>query len=251
MTTPPTTRDIALITGASSGIGLATAHLLRAQGFALALVARSHDALERAAQDLRAAHPGDAPILVVATDVGDPAAVRAMIEACDAQLGGLHVLVNNAGLALAKPIAQTTPDDLRRGYDVNALGPALAIHHAWPIFQRQKRGCIVNVSTMGTDDPFPGFFAYASAKASVNLMARSCAKEGASIGVRAFAVAPGAVETQMLRSMFTPRQVPPAACLAPEDVGKLIVACIAGERDADNGRTIFVSRTPAGVTTRV
>jgi NAD(P)-dependent dehydrogenase (short-subunit alcohol dehydrogenase family) len=93
---------------------------------------------------------------------------------------------------------------------------------------------------MATTDPFPGFFIYAAAKAGVNLMAKSCAKEGREFGIRAFSVAPGAVETPMLRALFSEVQLPPEKCLSPDDVAKVVVECIAGERDTQNGETIFI-----------
>jgi NAD(P)-dependent dehydrogenase (short-subunit alcohol dehydrogenase family) len=98
----------------------------------------------------------------------------------------------------------------------------------------------VNVSSIATVDPFPGFFAYAASKAALNLMTASAAKEGANVGIRAFAVAPGAVETPMLRASFDAKAVPPEACLEPESVARVIVACATGLRDADSGRVIPV-----------
>jgi len=159
--------------------------------------------------------------------------------------------VNNAGLATAIPVGKTDEQTLVRSFDVNAIGPAVAILAAWPFFERGKSGCVVNISTMGTADPFPGFFAYAASKASVNLMTKSCAKEGAAIGVRAFAVAPGAVETPMLRSLFDPKKVPPSACLSPDDVAGVILACVKGTRNQDNGKTIFLQKGPGGPSERI
>jgi NAD(P)-dependent dehydrogenase (short-subunit alcohol dehydrogenase family) len=120
------------------------------------------------------------------------------------------------------------------------MGTANAIAKAWPIFKRQGSGCIINVSTMGTENPFPGFFAYAASKAAVELMIKSCAKEGAAFGVRAFAVAPGAVETETLRAVFSEQAIPPGACMKPEQIAEVIVECVLGKRDERNGDTIYV-----------
>lgn len=232
-------------------MGLALARLLRREGWGVALAARSTDALERAAADLRGAIPGEAPIVVLPTDIGEREQVRRMIAEAHARLGRVDALVNNAGLATLVPIGKTEPETIERSFAVNALGPAWATHFAWPIFEAQRGGCIINTSTMGTADPFPGFFAYAASKASVNLMARSCAKEGAAIGVRAFAIAPAATETPMLRGLFDAKKVPPAACMTPEDVARVMRDCILGRRDQDNGKTIFLKREGEGVTERV
>ena len=149
-------------------------------------------------------------------------------------------MINNAGFAPAEPHRRTTLDTLAQAFAVNAIGPGALILASWPHFVRAGAGVVVNVSTMGTIDPFPGFFAYAGAKASVNLFARSIAKEGAAHNIRAFAVAPGAVETPMLRGLFGADALPPERCLLPDDVARVVVDCVLGRRDAENGATIVL-----------
>lgn len=244
MTSDTPTPPVAIITGAGSGIGLATARLLHNAGYALVLASRNTQTLEHAAAELR--ERGRAEVLCVATDVSKHAEVKRLIDTTRERFARLDVLINNAGLAKVIPIARNTEADIQAVYATNALGPAYAISLAWPVFELQRSGCVINISTKGTADPFPGFFAYAAAKSALNSMVRSCAKEGGRIGVRAFAVAPGAVETGMLRSMFSDKALPAASCLAPEDVAKVIADCIMGKRDADNGKTIFVRRGEAG-----
>lgn len=243
---PASPTPVAVITGAGSGIGRATALALGARGWRVVLAARTEGALRETADLVRKGAPGAPDPIVIPTDVAEPDQVRALIDRAHAGAGRLDALVNNAGLATLLPIAKTDERAFLESLQVNSVAPALAILRAWPHFAAQRSGCVVNVSTMGTSDPFPGFFAYAAAKASVNLMARSCALEGKSIGVRAFAVAPAAVETPMLRSLFDLRTVPSKACLTPEDVARVIVDCVLGQRDADNGKTIFLAREPAG-----
>ncbi len=230
----------AVITGASSGIGLATAGRLAQRGWDVVLAARSPDRLGDAQTSVRA--QGSGGVLSVPTDVGDPAACAHLIDAAVEAFGRVDALVNNAGYAPLEPLGETTIETYEESLRVNALGPAATILRAWPVFARQGSGCVVNVSTIGTVDPFPGFFAYASAKCAVNSMARSLAKEGSAIGLRAFAIAPGAVETPMLRGIMPESSLPREACLDPRDVAALIVACIEGERDADNGRTLGIVR---------
>jgi NAD(P)-dependent dehydrogenase (short-subunit alcohol dehydrogenase family) len=244
-----TSSPVAIITGAGSGIGRALALLLGGRGYDLVLVSRGRAALEDLCGELARRSPA-ARTLVHAGDVGDEHAAGAIVAATLDRFGRLDALVNNAGRAPLTPIGATTPALLAEVYAVNALGPARLIAAAWAVFERQHRAGsshrlgarVVNVSTMGTLDPFPGFFAYASAKASVNVMAKSVAIEGASIGVRGFAVAPGAVETPMLRGLFGPGAIPPEACLSAEAVAAEIAACLAGERDEYNGKTIVLKQ---------
>ncbi|QYU67588.1 SDR family oxidoreductase [Leptolyngbya sp. 15MV] len=233
---------VAIVTGAGSGIGRACAIALARHGYRLVLVGRRRGPLDETAGLL----PRGSQAVCVAADVADRAATGTILSATEARFGALHVLVNNAGLAPMTAIDRHTPELLDEIYQVNALGPARLIAAAWAWFVRQRerdpswRGCVVNVSSIATVDPLPGFFGYAAAKAAVNLMAQSCASEGASIGVRAFSVAPGAVETAMLRSILPESVVPRSRTLAPEDVAQVVVSCVAGERDAENGRTIVL-----------
>lgn len=236
---------VAVVTGAGSGIGRSAALLLADSGHDVVLAGRSEAPLRAVASEIERRTVGKSRTLVVPTDMAQPAQVERLIKSTEQTFGRLDALINNAGCGDLLPIDKTDLTIIRRTFDTNTIGPALAIHLAWPIFKRQKSGCIVNVSTAGTADPFEGFFAYAASKASVNLMAKSCAKEGAAIGVRAFSVAPGAVETPLLRSIFGTDRLPTAACLEPDDVGRIILDCIAGKRDRDNGKTIYVVRDGA------
>jgi NAD(P)-dependent dehydrogenase (short-subunit alcohol dehydrogenase family) len=228
-------QPVALITGAGSGIGRAAAIELADRDWRLVLCGRRRAPLEETAEC------ADGECVVVTGDVADEGDCRAMIAAATDGLGGLDALVNNAGFAPLRPIDQTDPATIARALAVNAAGPAMLICLAWPVFAAQQRGVIVNISTMGTRDPFPGFFAYAASKAAVNLMTRSCAVEGEALGIRAFAIAPGAVETPMLRALFDESQIRPDRCLRPEAVAEVIAACIAGEREETSGSVIWMS----------
>ncbi len=233
--TPP----VAIVTGAGTGIGSETALLLAREGHHVVLAARRRAPLEEAARAIEASGGPDA--MVRPTDIADPGEARALVEETIERFGRLDVLVNNAGVAPLDPIEQTSEQTLRQAFEINALGPARLIIAAWPHFQERRAGCVVNVSTRGTLDPFPGFFAYAASKASVNLFTKSCASEGREIGVRSFCVAPGAVETGMLRALFSTEQIPESETLAPEDVARVIVECVRGERDEEMGDVIVVS----------
>lgn len=223
----------AIITGASSGIGLATAKQLSEAGWSLVLAGRTQDKLAETAAVCRDA-------IAIPCDMAEPEQVARLVPGALERFGRLDAVINNAGLATLLPIDEHTPDELDRIYRTNTIGPASLIASAWPVFVEQNAGCVVNVSTYGTRDPFPGFFGYASSKAAVELMVRSCANEGASHNIRAFAVAPGAVETPMLRGLFDENAIPSDRCLSPGDVARVIVECVAGARDSENGQTIYL-----------
>jgi NAD(P)-dependent dehydrogenase (short-subunit alcohol dehydrogenase family) len=196
------------------------------------LVGRREDRLRETARAL----PGSS--VVLAGDVSDPARAAAIVADVVERFGRLDNLVNCAGIAPIYPIDETTPQRLAEVFRVNTLGTGHLIAAAWPTFVAQRSGCIVNISSMATADPFPGFFAYAASKAAVELMALSCAKEGMEHGIRAFAVAPGAVETDLLRTIVSKEDWPTEQCLTADQVAAEIAACTTGERDDRNGQTI-------------
>lgn len=243
---------VAIVTGAGSGIGREVAKRLSSDGFQLVLVGRRIEALE----ETKGMLPEESDCLCIPADIADLAKAQEIVVGAVNRFGRLDVLINNAAMAPLKPIDEHTPELLQRVFMTNSIAPACTIAAAWKVFKAQHSqrrrshfgACIVNISTLGTRDPFPGFFGYAASKAAMNLMVKSCAAEGHEIGVRAFAIAPGAVETDMLRSLFDEQTLPSDKCLAPERVAEEIVACVLGERDDKNGQVIYMSAT-AGVFT--
>lgn len=226
---------VAIVTGAGSGIGLETARLLAREGWSVVLAGRRASQLEEGAATLM---PGSH--LCVPTDVADAGACGSLVAKTMETFGRIDALVNNAGFAPLIPLGKQTPELIRQTFEINTLGPANLILGVWPHMVAKKSGRVVNVSSIATVDPFPGFFGYAAAKAGVELMAKSIAKEGASAGIKGFAVAPGAVETGMLRSIISEKMVPTSKTLAPETVAQIVVDCVLGRRDAENGKTILV-----------
>ncbi len=138
------------------------------------------------------------------------------------------------------PIDETTDKLLDDTFATNTFAPILLVAGVWPVFRRQESGCVVNVSSMAVADPFPGFSVYAASKGAVDALTRSVVTEGRVYGIRAFSVAPGAVETPMLRENFSAQAIPPTATLDPRDVARVVVDCIQGRREADLGQTILL-----------
>jgi len=225
---------IAIVTGAGSGIGRAVSVQLGAAGYCVVLVSRSRDKLLETAEQVK----GDT--FVYPADISDAKAVGMLIEDVSASFGRVDALVHNAGFAELQAIDQITSDSWRKTVDVNLSAAVLLSAAVWPIFKKQQSGTIVNVSSMATIDPFPGLSAYAAAKIGVNLFTQCTANEGEPFGVRAVAIAPGAVETPMLRANFDESVIPAENALSPDAVAEVIVGCITGDRDFTNGETIVV-----------
>lgn len=228
---------VTVITGASRGIGLATARRMAAGGGALLLAARDVQALHAAAEAVAAI---GVRVETAALDVGTSAGARQLIATAVERLGRVDFLVNNAGYAPVAPIESMSDGEFERVFAVNCGAVFHATRAAWPAFRAQGGGAIVNVSSVASVDPFAGFAAYGAAKAWVNLFTKATADEGRPHNIRAYAVAPGAVETAMLRGSFP--DFPAAQTLDPDDVAAVIEACCGGALRYSSGQTIFVRR---------
>jgi 3-oxoacyl-[acyl-carrier protein] reductase len=234
-------QPVAIITGAGSGIGQATARRLAAEGYALVLVGRDLKKLQDTAVRVRAELDARPPILSLPTDITESEACMDLMRTVDKELGRLDVLANIAGHAELAFIPQTSAEMWRQTVDTNLSSVIHLTRAAWKLFERRREGIIVNISSMASIDPFPGFAAYAAAKAGVNMFTQVTAREGESIGLRAVCIAPGAVETPMLRGLFSPQQIPSDKCLQPDEVAALIADCIAGRRKFEPGETIPIT----------
>lgn len=229
---------VSIVTGAGSGIGRSIARMLAEKGHHVVLVGRTEQKLAEASDELRTIGPGD--VMIVPADVADSEQAASVVDQTIERFGRVDNLVNCAGVAPMIPIERTTEETLEQCFSINTFGPALLIVRCWPHFKKQKSGCVVNIGTMGSTDPFAGFFAYAASKSALDSLTRSVAREGRSSGIRSFSVNPGAVETQALRNNFSEKVVPPHNAMHPDVVAKVVVDCIEGQRPDDQGKCIFL-----------
>jgi len=188
------TDNVAVVTGASSGIGEATARRLADEGYAVTLAARREDRLDAVAADIEDAG-GDA--LVVPTDVSDADAAEALVDATVAEFGGLDVLVNNAGLAKGAPVAEADLDDLKANVRVNLEGVMNVTHAALPALLEDDGGDVVTVSSLSARFPQEGGSGYTASKFGVNGFCRSLRKELSEDPVRVTILMPGPVKTEL------------------------------------------------------
>lgn len=155
--------SIAIITGASSGIGAATARVLSNAGAKVVLLARRVDRIEALAREL-----GDA--LAVRCDVTDAAQVKHAIEKTIATFGRIDILINNAGQALQAPIDEIVPDDLRDILELNVVAPLVMMQHVLPAMRKEGAGSVVNVSSGIWFSALPETGAYAATKAALSIL---------------------------------------------------------------------------------
>ncbi len=203
----------ALVTGGSSGIGLAIADMLSAEGYALTLAARTVERLESAAGRLAAT--------AVAADVSREEDCTRLMETHVATHGGLDVLVNSAGVGIAGTIAETTTKRFDLQHAVNVRAAFVLTREALPHL-RASRGYVVNVASIAGTMPTPGLSAYGSSKAALISLTRSLNREEAGMGVRATALCPGFVDTPMAEWTGLAGD----ALIRPEDCAEIVRALL-------------------------
>jgi NADP-dependent 3-hydroxy acid dehydrogenase YdfG len=183
-----------LITGASSGIGEATATAMAAEGAAVALGARRKGRLDEIAG--RIAESGGRAIAIEA-DIADETQAKALVETAHSELGGLDCLVNNAGVMLLGPLQGADPAEWRRMIDVNLLGLLYCTHYALPLIRDGGGGDVINVASVAGRLASLGSGVYNMTKWGVVGYSESLRQEGAHIGVRVTCVEPGFVDTEL------------------------------------------------------
>jgi NAD(P)-dependent dehydrogenase (short-subunit alcohol dehydrogenase family) len=194
------TGKVALVTGAARGIGLATAKRFLADGWRVALLDIDGDNLSRTFATL--AKPDTT--LAIECDVADPAAVAAAIASVAKHFGRLDALVNNAGIAIFKPILDVSYQDWSRVLAVNLTGPFLCTQAAVPLMRDSGGGAIVNITSISGLRASTLRTAYGTSKAGLAHLTKQQAAELAALGIRVNAVAPGPVDTAMAKAVHTP-----------------------------------------------
>ena len=191
------TGRVAVVTGGTRGIGFAVARGFAAMGAKVVVASRKADACERAAAELEA---GGAEALGVPAHMGDPAQVDALVARTVDRFGGIDVVVNNAANALALPIGSITPEALEKSHGVNLRGPLFLVQAALPSLRASAHGAVINVISAGVFMHSGGLALYASAKSGLLALTRAMAAELATDGIRVNALAPGTVDTDMVRN---------------------------------------------------
>jgi NAD(P)-dependent dehydrogenase (short-subunit alcohol dehydrogenase family) len=203
----------ALVTGGSSGIGLAIARALQEEGFDLTLVSRRPEKVEAAAAELGAA--------AVAANVADVDECERIVAEHRERFGRLDVLVNSAGIGIGGRVEDLPAKQLDLQLDVNLRGLFLVTQAAIPLL-RESRGWIVNLASIAGTVPTPGLATYGATKAAVIALTRSLNAELDADGVRAIALCPGFVDTPMAQWSG----IEPAEMIRPEDCAEVVRMCL-------------------------
>ena len=215
------------ITGASQGIGKATALLFAKNGYNLIITARSKDKLEAVAEEIRSL---GREVLAITADTSDRSAVQALVNLGIERFSKIDVLVNNAGICMTAPTAQTTIEDWERIVNVNLWGYIYTINALLPHFLERKQGNIINVGSFGGKVPLPNMTAYCTSKYAITGLTETLRLELEPQGIHVSGIHPSVTNSDFLeRAVFknsTPQQMKQilSSPLAsqPEDVAKAI-----------------------------
>ena len=212
------TGKVAVITGGSRGIGLATARALRDEGAHVAVIGMNDATLARARDELQR-RTGAASVVGVRADVRTYADVERALEEIASTLGGIDILVNNAGVGVFKPVADMSVDEWHTVLDTNLSGVFYCCHAALPHLRRRGGGWIINISSLASKNPFVNAAAYSASKAALNAFSEALMQEVRYEGIRVSYVLPGSVNTGFGRLANTKSE----GALQPEDVAQAVV----------------------------
>jgi 3-oxoacyl-[acyl-carrier protein] reductase len=212
----------AIVTGGTEGIGRATAFALGREGYRVGVCSRSEAKVKRVVEELRAEGIEAAG---AAADVGQPDQVTPAMDQLTRTLGEMQVLVNNAGVLIAKPFEELTLEDWDTTIATNVRSLYLVTRAVLPAMRRRRSGTIVNVASLAGRNGFVGGTAYTASKHAVLGFSRSLMLETRKENIRVIAICPGSVATGMMRDQ-TMLKADPQKVLQAEDVAATIVHAI-------------------------
>ncbi len=230
---------VIVITGASSGLGEASARLLASKGAKLVLGARRKERLDALAQELG----GD--VLAVACDVAKRGEVQALVDAAIARFGRIDVLLNNAGLMPLSPLELRLVDDWDRMIDVNIKGVLYGIDAALPQMRKQKSGHFINVASVAGHKVRPSSTVYSATKHAVRVISEGLRQEVKAYNIRTTIISPGLVATELADSVTDPnvRQVVAEnyrrTAIPADSFARMVAFAIEQPEDVDVNEILF------------
>jgi NADP-dependent 3-hydroxy acid dehydrogenase YdfG len=233
---------VVVITGASSGLGEATARALSAQGARVALGARRQDRIQSLADELTGR---DGKAIAVAMDATAREQVKKLVDAAVQAYGRVDVMINNAGLMPQAPLERLEIDEWDRMIDVNIKGVLYGIAAALPYMKQQKAGHFINVSSVAGHKVGPGFAVYAATKHAVRALSEGLRQEVKPYNIRTTVISPGAVATELPDSVIDPdtaarvREFYAAAAIPADSFARSVVFAISQPDDMDVNEILF------------
>jgi 3-oxoacyl-[acyl-carrier protein] reductase len=222
----------AIVTGGDRGIGRAICFALAKEGANIVIAARNESKSRETLDRLKGM---GSKAFAIQTDVRNEEDVRHLISRTIDECGRLDILVNNAGVAYKKPLEDTTLEEYDITMDTNLKGIFLCTKYAIPYIRKSKNGKIINISSVGGLRGIPEFSVYCASKFAVNGITEAIASELEG-QIKVYSVCPGAVDTDMYRSLF--KNIPP---LDPEDIAQKVLELASPDSSVASGRIIEIT----------
>jgi meso-butanediol dehydrogenase / (S,S)-butanediol dehydrogenase / diacetyl reductase len=243
MTSQPDPPPVAIVTGGARGIGLAIAHWFLDHGHRVALLDIDGETLMCTAAEL----DDSDRVLPIVCDVALPAQVRPAIDRVAARFGRIDALVNNAGIAVFKPMPETTYEEWARVLAVNLDGPFICTQACAPVMLNTGGGSVVNIASISGLRASTLRVAYGTSKAALLHLTKQQAVELGNVGIRVNAIAPGPVDTAMAKAVHTPEiragyhdAIPLARYGTPEEIAAAVGFLCSPEASYINGQVLAV-----------
>ena len=227
---------VCMISGGTSGIGLATVRLFMQQGYRIATCGRNQNQIEQLQNEF-SDHSDD--LLILQADLEEMEQTKNWFEQVKSHFGRIDVLVNNAAVSPLAPLNEISSEVFETTLNVNIRTPFYLTQWAWEQMKGQGSGVVVNISSLSAIDPFPGFSIYGASKAWLDIMTHALAGEGEPHSIRVYSIRCGAVETPMLRNLFP--DFPAEQCVSPEAVAAKIIACVEQPDQHPSGEKFVVA----------
>jgi NAD(P)-dependent dehydrogenase (short-subunit alcohol dehydrogenase family) len=212
------TNKTAIVTGGTKGIGFAIARSLVAAGASVSISARKEDEVKRTAADLN--ESGDGRCVGFVCDVRDEAQVRSFFANSHSALGGLDILINNAGIGIFAPVASTSGDDFRAVIETNLCGVFYCCHEAIPLMKQRGGGYIINISSLAGANPHANMAAYNASKFGLNGFTEALMQEVRHDNIKVSYIMPGSVNTEFGGDEPSPEK---SWQLQPDDIARVVI----------------------------
>lgn len=240
---------VVVITGASSGLGEATAKMLSAEGATVVLGARRADRIDALANEI---NNKGGRAMALATDVKDAAQVKKLVDTTVEKYGRIDVIINNAGLMPHSPLERLKIDDWDQMIDVNLKGVLYGIAAALPYMKAQKSGQIINVSSVAGHKVNPGGAVYSATKTAVRVISEGLRQEVKPYNIRTTIISPGAVATELSASVTEPdvaagiKQFYDAFAIPADSFARCVVFAMSQPEEVDINEILFRPTSQAG-----